>query len=329
MLSFLDRSGFFHNKAIFETLLTKHGIKASRITSMINAENTAEGKDKILPFRKVRIAGKKEAILKQKCTESLFLNKNFVPNDNSVLLPNSLNNLKLNGIEGPDASSYYDINQIWTDKNNHASKHTLSDDELQYIFKQVNSVISENQLIFFRDLLMSLKYYYDDGTGISAPQLFHKARYFIGTDRMFKVPAQVKVINAKQSGGFEAKEPTQKSIEDSYVYDIDLELYIEPKLIDKSLETEREVEGCLSFKNEYLFLLRSKEIEIEYINIFGERKRKTLEGFAARVFQHEYDHLDGINMFERIIDKKKDKYVYGEDIYNYLDEMGNLREEFK
>ncbi|KAG2385624.1 hypothetical protein C9374_003439 [Naegleria lovaniensis] len=328
MLSFLDRSGFFHNKAIFEKLLSKHGIKASRITSMINAENVAEGKDKILPFRKVRIAGKKEPILKQQCTESLFLNKNFVPNDNSVLLPNSLSNLKLNGVEGQqNVSSFYDINRIWTDKNNQAS--TLHDDELQYIFKQITSVISENQLIFFRDLLLSLQHYYDDGTGISAPQLFHKARYFIGTDRIFKVPAQVKVINAKQAGGFEAKEQSQKPIEDSYVYDIDLELYIEPKLIDKSLETEREVEGCLSFKNEYLFLLRSKEIEVEYVNIFGERKRKTLEGFAARVFQHEYDHLDGINMFDRIIDKKKDKYVYGEDIYNYLDDMGNLREEFK
>ncbi|EFC38902.1 predicted protein [Naegleria gruberi] len=297
---------------------------------MINAEIESEGNDKILPFRKVRIAGKKEPILKQPCTGSLLANNtNFTPR--SILeLPGSMRGLKKVDAE-ENVTSYYDVNRVWTDKSTEVIPK-LSDDDANYLYKQLSETLSENQIMFFRDLFMSLKVYHDDGTGISAPQLYHKIRYFIGTDRIFKATPKLKVVNAKQSGGFEEKKNATSEIFDpdaSYAYDVDLELYIDPKIVDKSVEMEREVEGCLSFKNEYLFLMRSKEIEVEYINMFGVKQRKTLDGFSARVFQHEFDHLEGINMFDRVVDKKKDRYVYGEDVYNYLDELGNLRPEFK
>lgn len=39
---------------------------------------------------------------------------------------------------------------------------------------------------------------------------------------------------------------------------------------------------------------RHETIKVQYLNINGEKVEKLLEGFAAKVFQHEYDHLLGI-----------------------------------
>jgi peptide deformylase len=40
-------------------------------------------------------------------------------------------------------------------------------------------------------------------------------------------------------------------------------------------------------------LPRYEKIEVSYTNLEGKREKKILEGFAAKVFQHEYDHLQG------------------------------------
>ncbi|CDR34111.1 Peptide deformylase [Criblamydia sequanensis CRIB-18] len=44
---------------------------------------------------------------------------------------------------------------------------------------------------------------------------------------------------------------------------------------------------------------RYETIKVQYLNVEGERVEKTLEGFAAKVFQHEYDHLQGIENIDR------------------------------
>lgn len=44
---------------------------------------------------------------------------------------------------------------------------------------------------------------------------------------------------------------------------------------------------------------RYEEIRVQYINIEGERVEKILKGFGAKVFQHEYDHLQGIENIDR------------------------------
>lgn len=44
---------------------------------------------------------------------------------------------------------------------------------------------------------------------------------------------------------------------------------------------------------------RYEKIQVKYININGEQVEKPLEGFAAKVFQHEYDHLQGVENIER------------------------------
>ena len=52
-------------------------------------------------------------------------------------------------------------------------------------------------------------------------------------------------------------------------------------------------EGCLSLPGIHEKVSRSKMIKISYLNEAFEPQEEVLEGFTARVVQHEYDHLDG------------------------------------
>ena len=58
-------------------------------------------------------------------------------------------------------------------------------------------------------------------------------------------------------------------------------------------------EGCLSFPELYLDAARSPKVKISGYNLKGEAIQMTFQDFAARVVQHEYDHLDGICFFQR------------------------------
>ena len=78
------------------------------------------------------------------------------------------------------------------------------------------------------------------------------------------------------------------------------QVFINPKIIKKSRETIIEEEGCLSFPGLFLKVKRAKEVEIEALNENGEKIHFKVEGLAARVFQHEIDHLDGILFIDRL-----------------------------
>ena len=52
-------------------------------------------------------------------------------------------------------------------------------------------------------------------------------------------------------------------------------------------------EVCLSFPNTKTRLKRYKSINVEYVDMGGERQTIVAEGFKANVFQHEIDHLYG------------------------------------
>ena len=75
---------------------------------------------------------------------------------------------------------------------------------------------------------------------------------------------------------------------------------INPKITKKSKETETEEEGCLCFPGLFLKIKRAKEIEIEVLNINGEKIKIKAQGLFARVLQHEIDHLDGILFIDRL-----------------------------
>lgn len=68
---------------------------------------------------------------------------------------------------------------------------------------------------------------------------------------------------------------------------------INPKILNGE-GSIRDTEGCLSFPDLWLHVNRYEKIQVTYQNILGEIIEKTLDGIMSRVFQHEYDHLDGI-----------------------------------
>ena len=55
-----------------------------------------------------------------------------------------------------------------------------------------------------------------------------------------------------------------------------------------------EDEACLSFPNMYGPVERPLYIQVKYQNLSGDFEEKIFKNFEARLFQHEYDHLQGI-----------------------------------
>ena len=74
-----------------------------------------------------------------------------------------------------------------------------------------------------------------------------------------------------------------------------IQMYINPKIIWESEETEFFMEGCLTYPYLFLNLKRSKMIEFEYMDMEGNQQKGKFSGLTARIFQHEYDHMEGKN----------------------------------
>lgn len=79
----------------------------------------------------------------------------------------------------------------------------------------------------------------------------------------------------------------------------DVHVYINPKIIsgDKPITEE---EGCLSFPNIYCKIRRNSRVEIQATDIDGNTITETLTGLAAKAYQHELDHLEGILLSDRM-----------------------------
>jgi len=66
-----------------------------------------------------------------------------------------------------------------------------------------------------------------------------------------------------------------------------------PSIIKYSDETVVMEEGCLSLPEQYADVERPKEIVVEYINENKKTIKKKIDGYQARILQHEIDHLSG------------------------------------
>lgn len=78
-----------------------------------------------------------------------------------------------------------------------------------------------------------------------------------------------------------------------------LEVVINPRIIKKSSAEHKGYEACFSNIRsdgscEAALVGRSDNLVVEYYNLEGKKFKKRLVGFGAKVFQHEYDHLQGI-----------------------------------
>jgi peptide deformylase len=64
-------------------------------------------------------------------------------------------------------------------------------------------------------------------------------------------------------------------------------------------------EGCLSIPNINEDVFRNETLTIEYVDENFKKHTETLNGLAARVVQHEYDHIEGVLFTDKISSLKK------------------------
>ena len=79
---------------------------------------------------------------------------------------------------------------------------------------------------------------------------------------------------------------------------------INPVIVSHSKEQVVDWEGCLSFPNARGLVPRYKEIAVAYFDRHGKKQTAHVQGFQARVFQHEIDHLNGTVYVDRMKDMK-------------------------
>jgi len=96
-------------------------------------------------------------------------------------------------------------------------------------------------------------------------------------------------------------------------FDISEELVINPYILKFSKTTQSDFEGCLSFPYLRVPVERSLEVLVSYktCDLDGNNERTketTLTRFNARVFQHEFEHLEGKTFFDNLKPIKKGLY---------------------
>ena len=153
--------------------------------------------------------------------------------------------------------------------------------------------IDEYILDIIEDLKSTLEF--GTGLGIAAPQ--------IGINK------RIIVVGAKK-----------ENIKYNDAEEIPVTAMINPTWIKLSKETDIQYEGCMSVPSIRGRVERYKNIELTYYNEKGEKIVKQLNGFLARLVQHECDHLDGIVFLERV--KEKNGFATVDNINKY-----NLRQD--
>lgn len=82
-------------------------------------------------------------------------------------------------------------------------------------------------------------------------------------------------------------------------------ILVNPQIVEYSEAKDTSTEGCLSFPDMNGDVTRSKWIKVQAINLKGKKMKKKFTGWEARIFQHEYDHLDGTVYIDRLNEDDK------------------------
>ena len=72
-----------------------------------------------------------------------------------------------------------------------------------------------------------------------------------------------------------------------------------PRIVKSYAEEVEMEEGCLSYPDLFLKIKRPDKIVVKYEDENKKTHKIKLEGLASRVFQHEYDHMEGIDFTQR------------------------------
>ncbi len=77
---------------------------------------------------------------------------------------------------------------------------------------------------------------------------------------------------------------------------------INPRILSHSHDQVKGWEGCLSVPGLRGLVPRYRAIEVTYLDRDGQRHQQYFQDFIARIFQHEYDHLQGKVFLDRVED---------------------------
>jgi len=73
-----------------------------------------------------------------------------------------------------------------------------------------------------------------------------------------------------------------------------------PMIISSSDETTVMKEGCLTFPFVFLSITRPRKVVVKYTDENGDLQEGHLDGMFSRIFQHEYDHVMGLNFTDKV-----------------------------
>lgn len=128
--------------------------------------------------------------------------------------------------------------------------------------------------------------YNAQGVGLAAPQIGKAIRLFL--------------IDASPFADDEdLSEEDRKTLENFN------HVFINAKIVEETGDEWAFNEGCLSIPDVREDVFRQKTITIEYQDENFEKHTQTLSGLAARVFQHEYDHIEGVLFTDKLSSLKK------------------------
>lgn len=82
-------------------------------------------------------------------------------------------------------------------------------------------------------------------------------------------------------------------------------VFINPELLEESGDAMIFEEGCLSIPGIRADVVRSEKVRLRYTDEQGTVREEEFDGLAARIIQHEYDHLEGILFIDKIAPVKK------------------------
>ncbi len=101
-----------------------------------------------------------------------------------------------------------------------------------------------------------------------------------------------------QAGGFPLEFPTMSLGEDL----MKPTAMLNPELLSASNDTETGWEGCLSVPGIRGLVRRNRQVRVRYLTREGDICEEEYEGFLARIFQHEFDHINGVVFLDRVED---------------------------
>jgi peptide deformylase len=157
------------------------------------------------------------------------------------------------------------------------------------ILKKVAVEIKKNHASL-QELIADMKetMYNSKGVGLAAPQIGHSIRLF--------------VVDATPFADDEDEEMEKKEIRFLKTFK---KVFINARITDEWGEEWKFNEGCLSIPKVREDVLRLPEIEITYQDEDFKTHTETYSGTAARIIQHEYDHIEGKLFTDRISPLRK------------------------